>query len=328
MANLGATEFTELIASTLRKIEPELYDNVTKKHPTLDLLRNSQSSDTGRALVVNLELGLNDSTQITDDSGTFSTDVSGDVIGAAEYQWSDPIVSSVRLRWKNLQMNQGPQQQIDLMKTHIKNMEYSHSKKLVGMLHAMADEVENGAFHSFDEAVSDEDYDTANSIEFGGIDSSEQELWQGHRIEIAQDSGTSIRKAFRTVENEVMVDTSNKNKIDAVIAGRDVFEEFVDSFDDKIRYTEFGEGQTAFREVKFGDLTVRLDPDCPAERAYFLDTSTWVFRSLAGNFMKTMEAQKIPGTLDWVTPIASVLAVGVNERRASAVLLRPETAST
>lgn len=327
MANLGAEEFTERVVSTLRKIEDGLFDNVTLRHPTLDLLRGEEKSETGRAMVVPLELGLNDSTTLTDDSGTFSTSVSNDIIGAAEYQWSDPIVSSVRLRWKELQMNQGAQAQINLIKKHIRNMEYSHSKALVDWLHRMADDKDAGQFHTFDEIVSDADYDTANGIELGGIDSSAQDLWQAQRIEIAQDSGTSIRKAFRTVENEIMVNTSNKNSVNAIVAGRDVFEEFVDSFDDNVRYTEFGEGQAKFREVKFGDIAVRLDPDCPADRAYFLDTSSWHFRSLAGNFMKTQEAQKIPGTLDYVTPVASVLAVGVNERRANAVLLRPETAS-
>ena len=324
MANLAAEEFSELVVTTLRKIEDELYDNVTLKHPLLDLLRDEQRSETGRALVVPLELGLNESTQLTDDSGTFDTDVSDEIVGAAEFKWSDPIVSSVRLRWKQLQMNQGAQQQFDLMRTHIRNMEYSHGRQLVKWLHMMADERPSGGFNTLDEIVSDEDYDTAHGLEVGGIDSSEQELWQAQRLEINRDDEESIRKTFRTVENEILVATSNKNQIDAIVAGRDIFEEFADSFDDKVRYTEFGEGQARFREIKWGDIAVRLDPDCPSNRAYFLDTSTWKFRSLAGNFMAPQDAQKIPGTLDMVTPVASVLAVGVAERRANAVLERDD----
>lgn len=335
MAQLGATEFSELVVTTLRKIAPQLYDNVTLKHPLLELLRDEQESDTGRALVVPLELGLDDNTQLTDDSGSFSTTVSGDIVGAAEYAWSDPIVSSVRLRWKLLEENQGPQQQINLLKTHIKNCEYSHGRKLVEWLHARASvaAIPTNRFHSLDQLVSDAAYDadpagdaSIAAFTVGGIDAATQPLWEGHRVELPLDGAFSIRKAFRHVENEVSVATSNKNRINAFVCGRDVFEEFVDSFDDAVRYTEFGEGQSHFREVKHGDLVIRLDPDCPAKRAYALDTDSLVFRSLAGNFMKPQDPQRIPGTLDWVHPLASVLSIGVNERRANAVLLRPSTA--
>lgn len=328
---LGATaseEFTELVTATMRKIYTELYDNVMKRHPLLDLLRSEQRSQNGRKLIVPLELAENNSTQLTDKSGSFDTTESDDIMGVAEYGWSNPIVSSVRLLWQDLQENSGKEQRINLLKAHLSNMEYSHGKELVNMLHARADqgEVKAGQFHSLDEVVSDEAYDTAQGLTVGGIDSSSQDKWQAQRIELPLDGSQSIRKAFRTVENEVLVATSNGAAIDHIVAGRDIFEEFVDSFDDKVRYTEFGDGQTKFREVEFGDLKVRLDPDCPPKRAYHLDKSTWEFKSLAGNFMSPQEAQQIPGTLDTVTPAASVLAVGVNERRANAVLLRPDTA--
>lgn len=356
MASLGATEFGETVIATLRKIEPELYDNVTLRHPTLDLLRNEQKSETGRALVVPLELGLNDSTTLTDRSGTFNTDVTDDIIGGAEFKWSAPIVSSVRLRWKDLQENQGAQQQINLLKTHIRNMQYSHGRTLVRMLHARADQAAydastsptgierglasgyagpaEGQFHSLDQLVSNATYDAdpdgatgQPAFSVGGIDASTQELWQGHRIEVPLDDDMTIRQVFRHVENEVFVATHGKNMIDHIVCGRTVFEEFVDSFDDKVVYDDsFAEGQAKFTQVKHGSLIVRLDPDCPPRRAYFAEKGTLVFRSLAGNFMSPQDVQKIQGTFDVVTPAASVLSVGVNERRANGVLLRPTTA--
>lgn len=347
MAALGAEEFGEFVIATLRKIEPELYDNVMLKHPLLDVLRNEQSSETGRALVVPLELGLNDSTTRTDRSGSFSTTVTGEILSAAQFKWCAPIVSHVRLRWKDLKENSGAQQQINLLKTHIKNMQYSHGKSLVRDLHAVAGDgevaegtasgysasLDEGQFHSLDQLVSNETYDddpagdaSETAFTVGGIDAGAQPLWQGHRIEVPLTDDMTIRQIFRHVENEVWVDTSGKNAIDTLIAGRNIFEEFADSFDDKVRYTSFGEGQTKFTEIQHGSLIVRLDPDCPPRRAYFLEKGTLVFRSLAGAFMEPQDVQKIPGTLDVVTPAASVLAVGVNERRANGVLLRPETA--
>lgn len=334
---LGHADFSELVATTLRKVEPELWDNVTTKHPLLDLISSKEQSQTGRALVINLELAEDTSTQWTDESGTFSSTKSGEVVGSAVFEWSDPLVSSVRIPWKKLKMNQGKEQVIDLLKTHINSMLKAHRKEIVQTFHYR---VSNGLpaeakFLSLDQIVSDAAYDanptgaaagSETPFTVGGIDASVQTVWQGNRIELPLDGGTSIRKAFRTVANEVYVATDSNNEIDALVCGRDVFEEFEDSFDGNVRYTEFGEGQSKFTEIKFGDLKVRLDPDAPSRRVYALDTDTWKFKSLAGAFMEAQEPQKVANTLDKVHPVASVLSVGVTERRGNAVLLRPTTA--
>ena len=100
--------------------------------------------------------------------------------------------------------------------------------------------------------------------------------------------------------------------------------EYEDSFDDKVRYlvTTGDSGQGQFRIIMDGDIEVRLDPDCPEDRAYFLDVNSWRFGFLNGNFMKVQPAQTITGTLDFVTPVASVLSVGVNQRRSNGLLIR------
>lgn len=137
---LGASGFDELVTSTLQKIDKGvLFDQVTTKHPTLDWMRSQEKSATGRELVVNLELAEDSSTQWTDDSGTFSTAVSDEILGAAVYQWSDPLVSSVRLRYKRLKKNQGRQQVLNLLRTHINSMVKAHRKALVRAAHARAD---------------------------------------------------------------------------------------------------------------------------------------------------------------------------------------------
>lgn len=335
---LGAAAFTELVTSTLEAIDKDtLYDNVFTRHPLLDLLNSEVKSETGRALVVNLELAEDSSTQWTDDSGTFSTAESADILGAATFAWSAPLVSSVRIKWKTLKMNQGKQQIINLLKTHISNMQKAHANTIVSALHYRysAGLPAAGVITSLDALVSDADYDanptaagagSETPFTIGGIDSATQPLWVATRREADVAGSLTIRQALRRTANDIYVVTNGNSAPDTVVAGRTFFEEFEDSFDDKIRYTDFGEGQTAFTEIKFGDLNVRLDPDCPARRAYLLDKSSLVMRSLAGTFMETQESQVIQGKLDRVTPVASVLSIGVNERRANAVLLRPATA--
>lgn len=341
---IGAAAYTELIASTLEKIEADLADQVLLKHPTLDLFREHAKSDTGRNLVLNIEGAEDSSTTFTDSSGTFNTGVSNDIIGAAVYDWSAPLISKVRIIWKQLQMNQGKEQLVDLLKAHIEAAKKGHAKKVAKTLHVLAtDTTDAGRFHSFDEVVSNYTYDNDpagdgldgvtgdgpdTAFTVGGIaPDSLDHFWNASRVNIPLSHATmgsgEIRKAFRHVRNELAVNTSDQAEITHVIAGRDIYEEYADVFDSLVRVQPGGEAQGQFAEIKDGDLTIRLDPDCQPNRAYFLDMNTWKLRYLNGNFMAVQPAQQITGTLDFVTPLASVISVGTSQRRNNAVLTRP-----
>lgn len=351
---IGAAEFTELITSTLEQIEEPLVDQVLTKHPTLDLFRKHAKSDTGRKLVVNLEGAHDGETAHTDASGTFSNTVSDDIMGASEWDWCDPLVSKVRLRHKDLEQNAGSKTQlVNLLKAHIESAKKGHATKIAQELHALYSIAEgdtdatlqdqngdtytgigpvDGQFFGFDAIVSDAAYDadpagdaSIAALTPGGIDSSTKDYWVATRV-TSSAASENIRKAFRRVRNELAVSTSNMHKVDAIIAGRAVFEEYEDELDDKIRYVFSGKegqpGQGQFRAFYDGEIEVRLDPDCPPDRAYFLDLDTWRFRYLNDNWMRVHSPQAVPGTLDHVTPIASILSVGVSERRANGLLTR------
>jgi hypothetical protein len=322
MSTLGAERFTELIASTLEKIEPQLVDQIFTRHPTLDIFKQYVKSYTGRSMVLNVQAAEDDNTVVSDNSGTFALDRSPDIIGAAEYFWSQPYVSKVRLDWKTLQKNTGREAIVDLLSAHLENVKKSHARRIVHGLHKLGSEVTSNEFASLDQAVGNFSVNPT----FGGITSTDADhYWNAIRLSIpvkTEDGGMDIRKAFRTLRNELLVNTGNDAEVTHIVAGRKIFEEFEDSFDDKIRYVDFEKGQTRFRGIYDGDIEVRLDPDCPDDRAYFLDVNSWRFGTLNGNFMKVQPAQVITGTLDFITPLASVLAVGVNQRRNQGLLVR------
>jgi hypothetical protein len=323
MTALGAEQYTELVASTLEKIEPQLVDQIFTRHPTLDLFAQYAKSYTGRNFVLNIQAAEDDNTTVTDRSGTFENDISPDIIGAAVYEWSSPYVSKVRVDWKTLQQNTGKEAIVNLLEAHIENVKRSHAKFIVSDLHKLG-EPDEGHINGFDVVVGNSDVNPT----VGGITADDEDhYWNATRLTIPvyddeAGTGQTIRKAFRTVRNELLVNTSNDADVTHIIAGRKVFEEFEDSFDDKIRYVDFERGQTRFRGIYDGDIEVRLDPDCPEDRAYFLDVDSWRFGFLNGNFMKVQPAQVIPNTLDFITPVASVMQVGLNQRRNQAVLIR------
>ena len=131
-----------------------------------------------------------------------------------------------------------------------------------------------------------------------------------------------ILKAFRLTSNAIYA--ASRKRPTHIIAGYDIYEEFEAYLQDKGRY-DFGnvnKAETRFREIMFDGIIVRLDPDAPVNEAYFLHAPALRFGYLAGEFMKTYDADRIQGTLDEVVPIASTLSIGTSERRAHGKFIR------
>jgi len=400
---LGQNDFNELLSATVQKIEKQLVDNVFTAHPTLDFLKASIKSATGPSVIFPIVAADDSSTVFTDASGTFNTGVSSDILGVAKYEWASPLVSKIRVEFKQLEMNSGPEQVVSLAKAHLDSAVKGHGKKLATVLHT-AGSAGSGAFNTLDEIISNSDTlttstsrtvggirggvatyattafqrngsnvaaavigahdiivgdtivvtSTANAsfntvtagatvtavsateVFYGNTGSSTGLLadttgvvtcaaikayWKATEKTLTTAGGYDIRLAFRTISDDIYV--ASGERPNAIIAGRNVFAEYENSFDSKIQYPGVaGTGETRFRQLDFDGIPVRLDPDCPTNSAYFINTDYLVARYLGGNFMKAMPAQVITGTLDTVTPLASVLCVGTNNRRAHGKLNR------
>ena len=395
---LGQNDFNELLSATVQKIEKQLVDNVLTAHPTLDFLKANVKSATGPNVIFPIIAADDTSTVFTDASGSFSTSKSSDILGVAKYEWAEPLVSKVRVEFKQLEMNNGPEAVVSLAKAHLDAAVKGHGKKIATVLHT-AGSAGAGAFNTLDEIISNSDkLTTSTSRTVGGIRGGvstktvtnvarstttatvtvgANDFIVGDSVVVAgltntalngtytltavgattieyttatsgtitsvADTGTvvaavikdywastektilaaaqDIRTAFRTISDDVYV--ASGERPNAIIAGRNVFSEYENSFDSKIQYQGVsGTGESRFREIDFDGIPVRLDPDAPTNTAYFINTDYLVARYLASNFMKAMPAQQIVGTLDTVTPLASVICFGTNNRRAMGKLNR------
>jgi hypothetical protein len=318
----------QTFTTTLQRYEKQLVDNVLLEHPTLELFKGLAKSITGRGVVIPLRAATLGATGYTDASGTHSTGVSTDIMGSAVYNWANEIVTPFRLKHRDILQNSGPEQIVSLVEEYVKAAQADHSDFLVAELHGLAAAYSTGNVFSLDmivgNASSDAYYDSVNADweAIGGINpnTAGKDYWQATRQEIAK-ADKDIVAAMRTIANEVYR-ASRKRPTD-VIAGFDCFEELEAFLQTKGQYTNpQGTANTRFTEIKFGDLTVRLDPDCQDDRMYFLNRSTLRFAYCAGEFMKSYPAQPIEGTLDTVVPIASTVLFGVSERRANGLLIR------
>ena len=402
---LGQNDFNELLSATIQKIEKQLVDNVLTAHPTLDFFKQNVKSTTGPAVVFPIVAADDSSTSFTDASGTFNTGVSSDILGVAKYEWASPLVSKVRVEFKQLEMNSGPEAVVSLAKAHLDSAVKGHGKKIATVLHT-AGSAGSGAFNTLDEVISSSDklttttartvggirggiptYSTtafqrngsnvaaavigahdiivgdtivvtstanpsfntvaagvavtavsATEVFYGNTGSSTALLadttgivscdaikgyWKATEKTIAKTGGSSqdIITAFRTISDDIYV--ASGERPNAIIAGRNVFAEYENSFDNKVTYNApLGSADSRFRELSFDGIVVRLDPDMATDSAYFINTDYLVARYLGGNFMRALPAQVITGTLDTVTPLASVLCFGTNNRRAHGKLTR------
>jgi hypothetical protein len=151
--------------------------------------------------------------------------------------------------------------------------------------------------------------------------------WSATRISSSAAS-EDIVAAFRRVTNEIFRDS--RKRPTHVICGFTVYEQleaFLSGNNSagyaRTLYTNpNGSAQVRFTGIQFGDLEVRLDPDCQDDRAYFLNMPSLRFAYCAGEFMKSYPAQPLEGTLDTVVPLASTILFGVAERRANGLLIR------
>jgi hypothetical protein len=328
MSALGDAFFVQTFTTTLQRYEKQLVDNVLLEHPALELFKGLSKSVTGRGLVIPLRAATLGATGYTDASGTMSKNFSTDIMGSAVYNWANEIVTPFRLKHRDILQNSGPEQIVSLVEEYVKAAQADHQDFLVAQLHGLSTDFTTGSVFSLDmlvgNASSDAYYESVNADweAIGGIDPNDagKAYWQATRQEIAKGS-KDIVAAMRTIANEVYR-ASRKRPTD-VIAGFDCFEELEAFLQSKGQYTNpQGTANTRFTEIKFGDLTVRLDPDCQDDRMYFLNRASLRFAYCAGEFMKSYPAQVIEGTLDTLVPIASTILFGVAERRANGLLIR------
>lgn len=327
MAALGDAFFVQTFTTTLQRYEKTLVDNVLLSHPTLELFKSNAKSITGRGLVIPLRASTLGATGYTDASGTHSTAASTDIMGSAVYEWASEIVTPFRLKHRDILQNSGPEQIVSLVEEYVKAAQADHQDFIVAEIHKSAQDYTTGSINSLDMLISNAVYDNYTDgnnsawVPVGGINpnTSGKDYWQSTRLAI--DTDTDIVAAFRTVTNEIY--RASRKRPTHVICGFDVFEEFEAFLQTKGQYTNpQGTANTRFTTIQFGDLTLRLDPDCQDDRAYFLNAPSLRFAYCAGEFMKSYPAVPLEGTLDTVVPIASTLALGVAERRANGLLVR------
>lgn len=322
MPALGDEFFVQTFTTTLQKYEKQLVDNVLLDHPTLELFKSSAKSYTGRGLVVPLRAANLGATGYTDSSGSHATSVSNDIMGSAVYDFANGIITPFRLKHRDILMNAGPEAIVNLVEEYVKAAAADHGDFITAQLHRDPSTYSAGELLPLAALIGDADTDDANGIVVGGIDpnTAGKEYWQATVLSssrAAEDVVTSLRRLTNAIY------MASRKRPTHFIVGINIFEEVEFFLQEKGQYVNpQGTAQTRFAEIKFGELTIRLDPDCEADTVYAINQPALRLGYAAGEFMKAYPAQTLEGTLDTVVPLASTLVIGTAERRAHGRLTR------
>lgn len=304
----SSANYTELLASTREKlVTTDLVDQIFRSKPSLEVFREAAKSFTGESLQVNVVTAEHSNAGWSDDNGAFATTAASDIVKRAVYSWSNPHIAPVRLPFTSLEKNNSPEAVFNLVTAHLDAAKNKVAKDLATALHSKT-VVSGSGLETLHTVVSD-----AGAL--GGIDPASVTSWKS--TELVRDSDlVGILDAFREVTNAITV-AGGETPTD-ILAGQAIFEAYEKALEDKGRVIYAGDNNKIdgrFRELYYGGIRVVLDPDCATDTAFFLHRPSLVCGYLNDNFVKVAADQTITGTMETITPIVSIVALGTTARR-------------
>ena len=269
MASPNST-FTEMVTTTLRNHAKTLTDNVSLNNALLRLLRDKGKIETrsgGYEIVVPLEYAENST--FSRYSGYDSQTISAsDVMSAAKYDWCQSAIH-VTASGRELRMNNGPEQMINLVKSRIKNAINTASNNMSVDLYS-------------DGTITNQIGGLANIMQndgtgtVGGIVSGTYTFWKNQFTEMAGNS-TWSKSTIKGEMNKLWLKTvRGTDKTDLIVASHDIYSAYEESLQDNQRYTDAKTASAGFESLKYKSANIIFDNNSnfgtTAEKAYFCNT--------------------------------------------------------
>lgn len=269
MASPNST-FTEMVTTTLRNHAPELVDNLSDHNALLRWLKDKKKIKTksgGYEIVLPLEYNANATYQRFSGLDTLNVQAS-DVLSAAKYDWKQAAIHVVA-SGRELRMNNGPEQMIDLVKARIKNAMNTAANNMAIDLYSdgsLPNQI-GGLGHIIT---------TAGTGTVGGINSTNYTFWQNKVKEMAG-TGTWSKSTIKGEMNNLWLQTVRGNdKPDLIVASHDVYSAYEESLQDLQRYADSRSASAGFETLKYKTAAVIFDDNTnfgtTAETAFFLNT--------------------------------------------------------
>ena len=265
------TVFTEMVTTTLRNHPTEVADNVSSNNALYSRLSRRGNIKTirgGYEIVRPLDYAENATYQRFSGYDTLNIAAS-DVISAAKYDWVQAAVH-VTASGRELRMNNGPEQLIDLAEARTRNALRTAANNMSVDIYssgALANQM-GGLAHIIQ---------TNGQGTVGGINSATYNFWRNQFREIVG-TGTWSKSTIKGDMNALyLACVRGADRPDLIVMSHDFFAAYWESLQDLQRYAAADSATAGFQSLKYVTADVIFDSNTnfstTAERAYFLNTN-------------------------------------------------------
>jgi hypothetical protein len=295
MASPNST-FTEMVTTSLRNHAKKLVDNVTDHNGLLRKLKDNGNIVTksgGYEIVFPLEYAENGTYQRY--SGFDQLDVAAsDVFSAAKYDWAQ-VAIHVTASGREIRMNNGPEQMIDLVKARVKNaMNTAANNFSVDLYGTGALTNQIGGLGLI---VTSDGTGTV-----GGINSANDAFWANQFFE---NTGTGL--ATTTIGSSMntlwLRCVRGNDKPDLIVQSNDMYAVYEASLQANQRYMNADKAKLGFSELQYKTADVIFDSNTnfgsTAEIGYFLNTK-YLYVVQHSEAQWTQDDDKVPVNQDAV----------------------------
>lgn len=263
--------FTEMVTTTLRNHPTEVSDNVSKHNALYNRIGKRGNLKTvrgGYEIVRPLDYAENGTYQRFSGYDTLNV-ASSDVISAAKYDWCQAAVH-VTASGREMRMNNGPEQLIDLAESRTKNAMRTAANNMSIDLYstgALANQM-GGLGHIIQ---------SNGEGTVGGINSATYTFWKNQYREAAG-TDTWSKSTIKGEMNGIYLSlVRGGDKPDLIVSSHDFFAAYWESLQDLQRYASADDATAGFRALKYVDADVIFDSNTnfatTAEKMYFLNTN-------------------------------------------------------
>lgn len=262
--------FTEMVTTTLRNHPTEIADNVSGNNALYTYLKSRgkiTKESGGYEIIRPLDYAENATIQRYSGYDTLNVGAS-DVLSAAQFQWVQTAVH-VTASGRELRMNNGRQQMINLVKSRVKNaMRTAANTMSVDIYSTGSLSNQMGGLGHI--------VTTDGTGTVGGINSSTYTFWANKFREISG-TGTWTKSTIKGDMNAIYMSLCRGvDHPDLVVSSHDFFAAYWESLQDLQRYASSDSATAGFKKLKFVDSDVIFDSNTnfgtTAETMYFLNT--------------------------------------------------------
>jgi hypothetical protein len=260
--------FTEMVTTTLRNHKKQLTDNVSANNALLRVMKEKgkiQTRSGGYEIVLPLDYAENATYQRYAGYDPLNINAS-DVLSAAKYDWAQ-VAIHVTASGRELRMNNGPEQMINLVKARIANaMRTAANNFSVDLYSSGALTNQIGGLAQL--------IQTNGQGTVGGINAATYAFWANKFREM---TGTNTYAAIQADMNNIWLSLNRgTDKPDLIVSTHDLYAAYEATLQTNQRYADAKLGALGFEALRYKSAPIVFDSNSNfatnGERMYFLNT--------------------------------------------------------